>query len=294
MLYYVLPYAGIAGGVKAACQFVDLVASLGVRAAVALPGGRAPQWFTSRAAILDEDEVLRSLNSSDWLMITWPPDYQRLRERGARLVNHCQGTDDRMDVIFADREVPILTCWDQAARYVQEKFGRRTVEVGYSISDCFYFNGERKEDTLLAYMPRRGFPIVRRCIRSNPELEFVPLDGLDEKEVARNLKRAGVFLATAVGEQFGLPALEAMAAGCVVLSVPVKGGMEYLHDGDNCAVVEPAQMPDRLRWISRPEQASLRAQLRTRAVATAHRYRLDRQRRHLANLLRGELRWLVS
>lgn len=227
-------------------------------------------------------------------MITWPPDYQRLRERAARLICHCQGTDDRMDVIFADHEVPILTCWEQAAHYVQEKFGRQTVEVGISISDCFYFNGERKEDTLVAYMPRRGFGTARKCMRSNPRLDFQALDGLGEAEVGRRLKRAGIFLATALGEEFGLPALEAMAAGCVVLSVPVKGGMEYLRDGDNCLVVEPDGLPERLRWIARPENALRRAQLRTRALATAQRYRLQRQRRRLAGLLHGELGWLVS
>ena len=294
MLYYFLPGAGIFGGVKVACQFVDLLGSLGIRAAVALPGAQAPQWFASRAAVLDDAEVLRRLDSSDWLMITWPPDYQRLRDTHARLVCHCQGTDDRMDVIFADPAVPILTCWEQAARYARERFGREIIHVGIAISDCFYFDGCRKEDNLVAYMPRRGFPTVRECIRSNPDLDFLPLDGLAEVEVGRRLKRAGVFLATALGEQFGLPAVEAMAAGCVVLSVPVKGGMEYLRDGDNCLVVDPEEMPTRLCWITRSENAILRAQLRARALATAQQYRLGCQRRRLADLLTGELRWLTS
>ena len=64
-----------------------------------------------------------------------------------------------------------------------------------------------------------------------------------------------------------------MAAGCLVLSVPVLGGMDYLRDGDNCLVADPGEMPERLRWIAAPENARLRERIRHRARATAGPYR---------------------
>ena len=53
------------------------------------------------------------------------------------------------------------------------------------------------------------------------------------------MKHCSIYLATAEGEWSGLPALEAMSAGCVVVSVPVLGGMEYLDDGVNCRMAGP-------------------------------------------------------
>jgi glycosyltransferase involved in cell wall biosynthesis len=123
-------------------------------------------------------------------------------------------------------------------------------------------------------------------------LDFLPIEGLPEREVGRLLKKSGIFLATAEGEQFGLPALEAMAAGCVVLSVPVKGGMEYLHDGDNCFVTQPEDMAERLRWIVRPENAPLMERMRSRAMDTAFRFRPALQLQLLKGLLSSELREL--
>jgi glycosyltransferase involved in cell wall biosynthesis len=112
--------------------------------------------------------------------------------------------------------------------------------------------------------------------------------------VRRLLQRAGIFLATSVGEEFGLPALEAMAAGCVVVSVPVKGGLEFLRDGENCVVAEPARLAEALLAIAAPARASRRALLRHRAVATAARYRSSRQRERLRSLLGAELEVLAG
>jgi glycosyltransferase involved in cell wall biosynthesis len=294
MIYYFLPDPGIFGGVKVGCQFVEMLNSLGVRAVLALPEARAPQWFDARAAVVSDEEALARITENDWAMITWPPDYERLRELPARLMCHCQGTDVKMDPVFADQRFSIMTCWEQAARYVREKFSRDSIDVGISISDCFYFDGGQKHANRVAYMPRRGFRIASSCIQKCRGLDFVPIEGLPEWEVSRLLKKSGIYLATAEGEQFGLPALEAMAAGCVVLSVPVNGGMEYLLDGDNCFVTQPEDMAARLRWIARRENKPLMEKMRCRAMDTAFQYRPALQLRRLKGLLSSELRELIS
>jgi len=294
MIYYFLPDPGIFGGVKVACQFLSLLISAGLRAVAVLPGGRAPQWFQASVPIVSEHEARKHLRSNDWSMITWPPDYQKLRNLPGRLICHCQGTDDRMHPIFADTSIPILSCWKQAKDYIKANFDRDTIDVGISIPDDFFFDGSRKQDNRIAYMPRRGYPCVRSCMRRNASHDFAPIDGLSELEVARRLKSAGIFLATAVGEQFGLPALEAMAAGCLVISVPVKGGMEFLDHGVNCLVAEPEKMPDALDRILRTDYSKKRAMMRMKAVATAQRYRVSIQRQRINSLLQNELGWLRS
>jgi glycosyltransferase involved in cell wall biosynthesis len=196
-----------------------------------------------------------------------------------------------MNAIFADPDVTILTCWRQAAE-VARSFGREPIDVGISIPEVFFFRGGRKDDDMAAYMPRRGMPVIRSAMRAAPRLDWTPIDGMTEREVATILLQAGIFVASSEGEQFGLPALEAMASGCVVVSVPTKGGAEYLEDGWNAIVAEPSELPARLAHLIAPENATSRAMLRVRAVATACRYREVLQRRRLGELLRGPLAWL--
>ncbi|MGE0592603.1 MAG: glycosyltransferase [Vicinamibacterales bacterium] len=290
MIYYFLPEGGIYGGVKLGCQFVDLLTSLDVPATVVLPGGRAPQWFTGGFAVMDEGTALARLGPDDWAVYSWPPHYERLRTHPARLACHCMGTDPALDPGLSDPAVTVLTCWAQASRYVSATIGRRPVDVGLAISEAFVFDGGVKWDNQVAYMPRRGAQTAAACRRAAPSLAFVAIDRQPEAGVARALKASGLFLATAEGEWFGLPALEAMAAGCVVLSVPVLGGMEYLRDGDTCLVTTPADMPERLRWVTQPAQATLRDRLRTRGVAEACRYLPPPHRRRLEAALAADLR----
>jgi len=274
-----------------AFQFMDLLTSMGVEITAVLPNGRKPKWFFTEADVMSETQVWSKLREEDWLMITWPPDYERLKNRG-RLVCHCQGTDVRMDPIFADQDVPILTCWRQAEAYVREVHGRATIPVGIAISDGFFYDGRLKWDNRVAYMPRRGWNLVKRCMKTKPHLDYQPIDGLRESGVSCRLMSSGVYLATSVGEEFGLPALEAMAAGCAVISAPVKGGLEYLLHEDNCLLGQPEALPDLLDWLMWPAQEDLRKRFRVRGIETAKAYRLSEQRRKLALLLKEGLSWL--
>jgi len=291
VIYYFLPDAGIFGGVKVACQLCDMLNGLGVATVVSFPDGRAADWFSFSSPVISDEEARSALGEDDWAVLTWPPDHERLRPLAGGRIVHAQGTDPLMDPLFADPDTLLLTCWDSAARYAR-RFGRQPVEVGISVSSAFFWDHGEKIDNRVAYMPRRGYATARACMRASAGLDFAPVEGMDEKATARAMQRAGVFIATAEGEQFGLPALEAMAAGCLVVSVPVVGGMEFLRHGRNCLVAAPDELPRALKEVMRPENAGLRERLRESGLATAYRYHPERQRRHLARLLEGELRVL--
>ncbi|MFH1177001.1 MAG: glycosyltransferase [Acidobacteriota bacterium] len=294
MIYYFLPDRGRFGGVKVGAQLVEMLVGAGAPAVLALPGGRAPQWFRLSAPVIDDAEARAAASENDWIALNWPPDYQRLAGLPGRRLVHCQGTDLRMDPILADPGVLVLTCWPQASRYVRERSGREPFEIGLAVSRCFTYDGAAKAENLVAYMPRRGYRIARACMRSCPHLDFAPIDELDEEEVAGVMKSAGFYLATSVGEQFGLPALEAMAAGCVVASVPVRGGTDYLEDGCNCVVAAPEALPAALRSLSSRDASRRRARLRAAALATAARFHPALIRRRLAALLERELKELAA
>ena len=292
MNYYFLPGTGIYGGIKVGYQFADLLNQLGARTVMVTPDGHAPNWFRASAPTICEADAESRITAQDVRLFSLPHDYPRLAARPGRLVLHCQGTDPLINPILADPRVTILTCWPQATAYVRQQAARESIEVGLHLSDSFYYHGQPKGPGTVAYMPRRGNDLVDTLDLTRRGLHPQPIHGLPENEVARRLQRSEYYLATAPREWFGLPALEAMAAGCVVLSLPAVGGMDYLCDGENCRVAEAGQWPAILDELAAPEAASYRARLRDRARVTAARYHLREQTNRVAELLGGELSFL--
>ncbi|MCB2189975.1 MAG: glycosyltransferase [Deltaproteobacteria bacterium] len=293
MIYYFLPTAGIAGGVKVGFQFMEALISLGVPGVVATPGGEAPQWFASSVPVMERDQALERITPQDWAVINWPRDLDDLARTSARLICHVQGTPT-MERVFNHPDILFLTCWEEAKVHLKQNYGQDSIHVGISVSECFFGPGETKLDNEAAYMPRRGLGIATKAAKNLRQINWVPLDNMDEALVCRHLKRAGVYLATAVNEQFGLPSLEAMATGCLVASVPVVGGMEFLRDGYNCLVDEPERLIQRLQDMMQPSQAAQRGLMRLRAKGTAYSYHPYTLKMRLAHLLQGPLRKLTN
>jgi hypothetical protein len=289
MLYYFVPDTTIFGGIKVAYQFVDALNALGVPAVIASPGGRAATWFHSHAAVVDAAAVRESFRAEDIAVFSLPHDYTLLRELPGQLVFHCQGTDPLIDPILTDPAVLVLTCWRQATEYVQAHGTRDPLEAGISIAPCFAYTGEPKFEYAAAYMPRRGAKLCAAVRRTYGNLRYFEIDGMSEDEVARVMKYSSIYFATAEHEWFGLPALEAMSAGCVVVSLPVLGGMEYLNDGVNCRVVEPQDFTAAVGELLQEKSAVMRFRMRQAAVATARLYTTGRMILRLSALLDGPL-----
>jgi glycosyltransferase involved in cell wall biosynthesis len=277
MIVYAVPSAGIFGSIKVAHQFVDLLQAEGVAACIATPDGKASGWFRSQAPVVARDWALDHLGDGDAIMFSLPHDHAELRRSGLPLFFHCQGTDPLIDPVLRDENVAVLTCWQQAYDYVLAAGGRAPTDVGISIAPAFHHRGELKDPHVATHMPRRGREIAEQLAEACPDLHLVPIDGSDEAEVAQMMRRAGVYLATAEGEWFGLPALEAMAAGCVVFSVPVLGGMEFLEDGINCVVGDVEHLERELATLFAPARAAHWQSLRHAAIATGLRYRREAQ-----------------
>lgn len=278
--WYFLPGTGIYGGIKVGFHLVASLRALDVRAVAVTPDGTAPQWFATSVPVVDEATAFARIAPDDLVVFSLPHDHERLSALPGRLVFHCQGTDPRIDPIVDDRRVELLSCWPQATDYMRARGRADVVEVGIAVADACFYDGRPKVEGTVAYMPRRGRELVTACRDAVPAARFVAIDGLPEAAVAARMHGAEIYLATSVGEWFGLPALEAMAAGCVVLSVPVLGGTDYLDDGRNCRVAAPEELPTVLAALvgvgSRAERARMRAA--ARATAGRHRTRLVTER----------------
>jgi glycosyltransferase involved in cell wall biosynthesis len=183
----------------------------------------------------------------------------------------------------------VLTCWKQATEYARAHGVRDPLETGISIAPCFAYTGEPKYEYAAAYMPRRGAKLCNTVRSMYSTLRYFAIEGMNEDEVARVMKHSSIYLATAEHEGFGLTALEAMSAGCVVVSVPVVGGMEYLNNGINCRVAGPQDFAAVVGELLQERSAVMRFRMRQAAVATARRYTIGRMMQRLSALFDGPL-----
>jgi len=93
-----------------------------------------------------------------------------------------------------------------------------------------------------------------------------------DEDVNRLYNRATVFVATSVHEGFGLPALEAMAAGTAVVCTDADGNRDYCRDGENCLIADadPGSVAGALTRVI--ADASLRERLERAGRQTALAY----------------------
>lgn len=289
MIVYFLPGTGIFGGIKVAYQFVEALEALGRRAVIASPAGVAEQWFTSRAVVVDADLALENWDITDIAVFSHPADFYRIADTCPRRVFHCQGTDPLIDPIIADANTRVLTCWQQAEEYVS-RIRSDSFSVGISISDGFFYAGESKKRQTVSYMPRRGEDFIAQVLDGVGHMTPVPIDKASEADAASLMLTSSIFLASSRDEWFGLPALEAMAAGCLILSPPVLGGMAFLKDGYNAVIGDAPVLRQALETYSWDDPAG--HALRSQAIATAQRYRKEKARATLAEAIkRGALQW---
>ncbi|MCU0606503.1 MAG: glycosyltransferase family 4 protein [Candidatus Edwardsbacteria bacterium] len=96
------------------------------------------------------------------------------------------------------------------------------------------------------------------------------------------LRRGDIFLSTSLWEGFGLPALEAMACGCAVVTSQNGGCREYAGHGVNCLTYppnDPARLAEHLAQLI--EDSRLRSRLSRNGRRTAARFTWQEAARRL-------------
>jgi hypothetical protein len=161
---------------------------------------------------------------------------------------------------------------------------------------CFASESKLIEPPIIvACMPRKGIGNIRFVQgllagdrgAGVARLSWLAIDGVPIKEVCDHLRRAHIYLATSVREGLGLPPLEAMAAGCLVVGFAGGGGLDYassdngvwVEDDNAWALAEALEQT--VVALTDPDAASLLDAKRAAGRLTASTYNRARFERDL-------------
>jgi len=190
----------------------------------------------------------------------------------------------------------VIASSDQIRSFVQWALGYADVPViPYAIRpEIFYPEVKRLQ---IAVMPRkRAFEVkfirdtFHHVFGEHGDVPWAILDGASEEVVAETLKHSAVFLSMNRFEGFGLPPLEAMACGCIVVGFHGSGALDYARS-DNGFWCEEENLTECVKKLGEvctlfKRNGEKLTRMRYRATETAVGYRPERQRDTLLDFWR--------
>lgn len=232
-----LPAELIAGGIRTIFRHAEILRSKGIDARVINPAG-PPTWFISNVPVLPalpedvtardhvvfregvDERVQTELSSSARKHVFVQNQYYVFRKKQAVANLAALGLDD------------VYCCSVTISRFLWEHLRIDAPVIPCLVDEQQFFPAEKILQ--IAYMPRKSMQdaeFVQGAFRAKyPQhagVRFVEIENMTEVETAETLRRSAAFLSFSHRESLGLPPLEAMACGCVVVGMHGEGGLEY-------------------------------------------------------------------
>lgn len=232
------PRDQIAGGIRTTYRHAELLREQGMDAVIFSPDGH-PTWFQSHATV--ERGPSLTVSATDIIVVneiidTVTANFLRLP---ARKQMFCQN----QFYVFG----PHLGLHDHRALGISQVYGsslsiRQFFDriygypgidiVPYAVDGALFRPGDKKLQ--IAFIPRKlpfEAAFIQTAFRKKyPQyraLPWVAIEQRSEAETAALMAESAVFLALGHRESFGLPAVEAMSAGCAVVGFHGIGGLEF-------------------------------------------------------------------
>jgi hypothetical protein len=252
------------GGVRKIYELTDALVAAGIAAAVvhASPGFRC-SWFANATPVVAAASV--ALGAGDVVVVPeiWLGRVPTLAPGVAKVIlnqnaykTFTRGVGAAVAVAVhthPDVVGTVVTSADNAELYAYA-FPDLAVRVIRPSVDPDRYRPEPGDALVLSYIPRKRAQEatdVLALLELRGALagwEVVAIEGMDESAYAATLRRSKVFLSFSSREGFGLPPIEALAAGCTVVGFDGFGGRETLHghahtveDGNVLAMARAAE-----------------------------------------------------
>ncbi len=287
-IYYCIRRGANSGGEAVNEDHVLALRAMGYRAYLFYIEDAPLGHFASRAPVLRAGKSM-VFAPNDVLVVPepWRFHIDGFAPMNVKKVMHCQnpyylfnGVDDASEIEKKGISA-VITCSDYTTGLLRRVgYGGVLQTIQPALSGLFQNTREKKLQ--IAFMPRkREFEtsFVKGLFRSlYPDLRdipWVPIHNMSLEDCARTLDESAIFAAFSYIEGLGLPPLEAMASGCVVVGFNGLGGADYatphngfwINEGDHFGFAHA--LAEGLRAATAPQwHASIQLQGRK----TAERY----------------------
>ena len=239
IIFFCPPAEKLNGGIKYIFRMAECLRRAGHDAVVHEEKEMRPAWFANEAPIVGKEAV----GSRDDQILVLPEDQpyalRNWKNAPQRKVIYCQNQffsarSTRFGGTYPGYGISHILC---SGRSVYDHCRHRhpgvvSHHIPCGIDPALFHPRPKKER--IVFMPRKrpveagfirdlfrfGYPAFR-------DIEWMPLDGKSEREIADALGESTVFLALNRLDGFGLTPIEAMASGCVVAGFTGIGGREY-------------------------------------------------------------------
>ena len=235
------------GGIRKLYRCVDILNDAGFRAVIVhkRPGFRCT-WFDNQTRVISSPQAV--LQQGDVIVV--PEVYGASicdLPRGIRQIIFNQGAYLMLDSLmngatnlapYIDNPdlVAVLVVSEDSAAVVEYAFPRVHVRrIRHGINPEIHHPPAGRKSRRIAYMPRRrGHEAaqVLKLLTLRGVLdgwEVIAIDRRTEAEAANLLRSTQIFLSFSQQEGFGLPPLEALACGCLVVGYHGFGGREFFR-----------------------------------------------------------------
>ncbi|HET7579654.1 MAG TPA: glycosyltransferase family 4 protein [Bacillales bacterium] len=166
---------------------------------------------------------------------------------------------------------------------VREKYGLDTPVINPFINLSMFRHDvpwdKRSDEILILDYKKDPQPLLTRLIEVYQKKypgtvpAFKKISNLSQEKWAETLASHKFYLTLSPVEGFGLPSLEAMASGCVVLGLDSYGGRDYFEPGRNALVVGEGDFDQLAEYLHKVISSSDQSDtLSKNAVSTAQNY----------------------
>jgi hypothetical protein len=288
-----------AGGVRTIYYHVSRLIKNGYPAFVVhnQPGFK-PSWFEADVPIVYLTKDFKIFPDD---IVVIPEDYSAaldaFRNAHVRKYIFCQNhfyvfKGLQGDESWEDFGISCVFCSSEAiSEFVSSVFGYDEVPIVHYAIPLDIFK-PREKRLQIAYMPRKRATeidfikkLFNRAYPQYKEIPWICIDKVEEGKAAQILGESAVFLSTSLYEGFGLPPLEALACGCIVVGFHGYGGLEYVTDNNGfwCEegnIIECARTLGHVVSLIEDHNETIH-KVKQEGLKTAGKYTFDRQEKDL-------------
>ena len=290
------------GGIRKLYQSVDTLNEAGIQAAIIHSrSGFRCTWFEHSTRVVSRQQAI--IGAGDVIVV--PEIYGRsisdlpktirqvifnqnvyltiksLGENPANAAPYSDNPDLAVVLVFSEDSANVL-------HYAFPQTPVRQLRLG--LDPALHHAPTSRKRRRIAYMPRkrpRDAELVLLLLKHRKVIddwELVAIDQRSEAEVAELLRSSQIFMSFNKLEGLGLPPLEALACGCLVVGYHGQGGREFFHppfaiavdDGDVVAFAQEVENMIR-RIDSNPESMAIAATAGSRFVFQHYSRDVERQ-----------------